>query len=187
MAEFLENIRESIDFGKDVLESVEGLYGASKARYEDLTDAKIREFKNTYRPLELGIINGSNQTLRFDGQYFESGTWFVKPQPNEVPPGTACILFVANKTGKSHGVSGAAKYAICGTSDYLYIGFRNPEVGGYRTFIAVSNNRPAKWAFDNSVDDRTKTIFEENYQLSATLRKPRKCSYKFFEYCIAPN
>ena len=57
------------------------------------------EFKERHRSLELAIINGSSKELRFSKEHFDSGTWFVSPEPLVLKPGEASIAYVASRPG----------------------------------------------------------------------------------------
>ena len=144
-----------------------------------------KEFRNRFRSLELAVINGTDRCLHFKGEFFREGTWFVSPQPLVIEPGTGSIAFVATKQRAIYtGVGGGLEYKLDGTDFSLYMGFTNPIVGCYKTFVEVEAWRSAKWAYENSKDDTVNRQRNHGYFSTCTLRPSRHSPFRKVEYTV---
>jgi hypothetical protein len=171
--------------GRDVINEVGGIYDAALGFYQKLDGAA--EFKERHRSLELVIVNATHEMLEFDSEYFDTGAWFYHPEPLRIHPGDVSILFVASKAGSfATGVTGGLKYRIGCTGKALFMGFCNPHIGSYKTFVAVDDqSQSAKWAYDECSDDSVKVRENDHgFRLTTRMREPKQSPYKLFEYTI---
>ena len=74
----LAEIQAAIEAGKSSIDAVSGLYDSALSVYGSLDGA--RQLKDRYRSLEL-VVNGTSNNLKYDGEYFDSGTWFESLNP----------------------------------------------------------------------------------------------------------
>lgn len=187
MADKLAAVQAAIAAGKDIVNDLAGVYDAALNFYGKFQGAT--DFKDRHRSLELALVNGCPNSLEFDSEYFDSGTWFTSPQPLVVGPGDTSMSFVANRQGSvMTGVTGGVKYRISGTNLALYMGFTNPEMGSYKNYVEVRpNDQPARYAYDNSNDDSVKIRSNDyGFRLTCTMRNPKISSFRLFEYTIVP-
>lgn len=155
-----------VKIGQETAKLVETLDGA-------------RELKNRARSMELVIANGSKYPLKFCQEYFSSGTWFSQPDLN-VAPGDATIATVANRQGSVlTGVTGGMAWEIVGTRKYLILGFTNPCMGSYKTWIDVLDRPDAKYGYDHSKDDSVKMYTKEGFALLAQLKSSNIAHRRF--------
>ncbi len=180
-------IKEAVLSGKDLInDAASNCYDAAVSFYHKLDGGS--DFKDRHRSLELVIANASNETLEFDSEYFDAGTWFHHPEPLRLQPGDVTMLFVASNAGSLvTGVNGALKYRIASTDKCLFVGFSNPNIGSYKTYVAVDHQtQTARWAYERCEDDTVKVKPNDfGYQLTAKMRPPKQSPFKLIEYTIA--
>jgi len=138
-----------------------------------------KELKNRARSLELAIANGSKYPLRFSKEYFSSGTWYSQPKL-EVAPGETTIATVANRQGSWFtGVTGGMSWEIVGTGKYLILGFTNPYIGSFKTWVGVLDRSDPKYGYDNSYDDSIKRKSENGFAVLAQLKSSDMADKEF--------
>ena len=74
----LAEIQAAIEAGKSSINAVGGLYDSALSVYGRFDGA--RQLKDRHRSLEL-VVNGTSNNLKYDGEYFDSGTWFESLNP----------------------------------------------------------------------------------------------------------
>ncbi|XP_041355798.1 uncharacterized protein LOC121373308 [Gigantopelta aegis] len=177
-----DDVKAAIWAGNDVMQSIPTMLISAKSNYGEFGE---KDFKSRYRSLELSIINGTDRCLHFKDEYFREGTWFVSPQPLILEPGAGSIAFVATKQrGLLTGVGGGLEYLLEGTDFCLYMGFTNPVIGCYKTFIQLEQAKSAKWAYDNSHNDTVKRHRNHGYFVTCTLRPALYSPFRKMEYTI---
>ena len=74
---------------------------------------------------------------------------------------------VSNRQGSWFtGVTGGIKLRIEGTPVFIYLGFNNPYVGGYKNFGELSEeNRNARYGYDSSENNSPKVVTHDVYKL----------------------
>ena len=178
----LKHIQTTAQAGKSVVNSdtfeLESLYG-------NIDESSV--FKGRYRSLELAIINGTTHNLRFDSEYFYSGTWFCSPDKLVVKPGSGTVALVANRAGSAYGVTGGWRWKIEGTTKYVVMGFTNPSVGCYKTSIQCTSDKSvtAESGYDCAYDDSVKFKTENGFILSALLGQAKRGGDKLIEYIVS--
>lgn len=180
----LAEIQAAIEAGKSSINAVGGLYDSALSVYGRFDGA--RQLKDRHRSLEL-VVNGTSNNLKYDGEYFDSGTWFESLNPLVIQPGKAAVAFVANRQGSfMTGVSGGLRFEIEGTGKYLVIGFTNPYMGSYKTSIHVcGSDKTAKYGYDHAENDSIKFDKEQGFLLVALLGEAKKGAIKLMEYKIS--
>lgn len=178
-------IRAAMEAGKSSIDAVGGLYDSALSVYGRFDGAK--ELKDRHRSLELVVVNGTSNNLKYNDEHFDSGTWFESLKPLVIQPGKAAVAFVANRQGSfMTGVAGGLRFEIEGTGKYLVIGFTNPHMGSYKTSIHVcGSDKPAKYGYDHAEDDSIKFYKEQGFLLAARLSKAKKDAMKLMEYAIS--
>lgn len=187
MAAKVAALKEAISSGKDILGDMGEIVDKALAFYGKFEGAL--EFRDRHRSLELTVVNACRYTLEFDSEHFDSGTWFVSPQPLVIEPGNISVLYVADRQGSfCCGVSGGLKYRIAGSGKCLYVGFTNPHMGCYKTFVDVTGGSEGpQYAYDNSQDDTVKQKNAGGFRVTCTLKEGKKSPFKNFQYTIEDN
>jgi len=70
-------VQAAIETGKSSTDAVGGLYDSAVSVYGKFDGA--RQLKDRHRSLEL-VVNGTSNNLKYDGEYFDSGTWCFRGQ-----------------------------------------------------------------------------------------------------------
>ena len=148
-------------------------------------------FRRYKRSLELTIHNNTKgATFKFEEQHFGSGTWFESFTSSVVAPGEFSKALVANRTGAIAGVAGGLRFSIESKGKekcYLIIGFKNPFVGSYKTYISVEEKpKDAKSGTKNAKTDHHKlfTVYQ-GYEVEAKLTTPAAGGNKHFLFTIS--
>lgn len=137
------------------------------------------------RTLDIAIVNGTGDDLRLVEEYFYSGSWYVSPNPVNVPPGAISIGYAASRPYSIFGVIGGLMYELAGKGKYVYIGFANPTLGYYKTFVELSNKRhSAVWACKQLKDDTTKNRFDGTHNILAEIKTPKVSKFRLFRYTV---
>ena len=160
---------------------IPGMFSTFKHCYGNFRDD---EFKQRKRSLELTIINGTDRCLRFKDEYFSTGTWFLSPQPLVIKPSEGSLLYVVSREKAMSGVAGGLEYELDGTDMNLYMGFSNPILGCYKSFIQLNSYQSAKWACSNCLNDTVKHHKNNGYLVTATMRSPFYSPFRRIEYTI---
>ena len=183
----------------------EGKVSEDKASKEKMTEEELQEklkelmaqevtsnaerFRRRKRSLELTIHNRTSEaTLRFQDQYFCSGTWYENFSSCVVPPGKFSKAFVASRSGSLVGVTGGLRFKIedKGAVKYLMLGFKNPLIRSYKTYIEVTEKfEPAKYGYDNAEDDHHKLFINKGFEVEAKLTAPLEGGNKQVLYVIS--
>lgn len=173
-----------------------------RAAHHFNSDAYGKMFSRRFRSLELTISNEtSGVSLKFpgeDGEFFKTGTWFEHFCPRVVSPGTYSKGFVTNKSRAPTGVTGGLKFIIESTNDteataarpkYLIIGFTNPLLGCYKTFISITTNPNlgARHGYDNAENNTHKFKTVEGFNIEAYLTCPAEGGNKQMIFKISDS
>ena len=155
----------------------------------NMPDNYKKTFQKRYRSLELLVWNRTKHgTLKFAEEYFASGTWFENFLPSVIPPEKHSTAFVTNKPGVLAGVKGGLMFNmdVQGTRKYLSIGFANPVVGGYKTYISIKDDDlGAKNGFDNAKNDKHKLHTIGEFVVEANLTTPREGGNKQMIFIVS--
>ncbi len=102
----------------------------------------------------------------YKGDYFDSGAWYKTWYP-EIKSLFINQGLVANKQGSFFcGVTGGIKLQIEGTNVFIYLGFNNPYMGGYKNFGELSSaNKSPRYGYDKSVNNSPKVSTLGKYKL----------------------
>ncbi|KAK3582936.1 hypothetical protein CHS0354_019943 [Potamilus streckersoni] len=152
----------------------------------DLSMTLIDEFRTRFRTLEICIENKTSEALSFTGSYFATGGMFqIDESPRDVVPRSGSVYFLAS-TLYFTGVSGGWKFKVVGTDLYLYIGFCNPLLGRYKTFVNLNKDGtlPAEWPYNESMDSSMKTSECDGYIAEVTLTYPHYSNFQRMHYKI---
>ncbi|KAL3857212.1 hypothetical protein ACJMK2_011904 [Sinanodonta woodiana] len=150
-----------------------------KLHYPDLSPTEIKEFKQLFRSLEIFIDNKTKKALSFEDSYFfHAGMFHNNEKPPDVVPLSGSVYFLGN-TAYLTGVSGGWRFKVVGTDLFLYIGFSNPFLGRYKTFVSLTKNGtlPAKWPYKELKDGSMKTDKCEEYIAEVTFTHPHYSSF----------
>jgi hypothetical protein len=126
--------------------------------------------KGRSRTLQLTFSNLLRQQVSYAGDYFDSGVWYKTWTPT-MRPGSITQGTVANRQGSfMTGVTGGIKLRIeAGNGKpaaYIYLGFNNPYVGGYKNFGEISTlNKPPKYGYSKSSNNSPKNSVSNGYRL----------------------
>ena len=143
------------------------------------------EFANRRRTLDIAILNNTTDTLRFVEDYFYCGSWYVSPKPVNIPPREISIAYVSSRKPSILGVNGGVMYELLRQSKFLYIGFDNPTIGSYKTFIDLSGQRrSAEWACRQTKTDSVKNHYDGNYHIMAVLKPPTQSKFRLLRYTL---
>lgn len=94
----------------------------------------VQGISDRARSLQLTFVNLSGKDVVLEDTYFDSGEWYT-PWPSTIKGGMNCQGSVASKdVSLFTGVTGGLKLKILGTIIYIYLGFNNPYVGGYKNY-----------------------------------------------------
>ena len=132
-----------------------------------------KEFKKKSRSLELTVINNTREaTLTFAKEYFDSGTWFEHFSTSVIRRNDVTKAFVSNRERALAGVTGGMSFKIekknC-KDQYLQMGFTNPLLGSYKTYIGIGGSRGAKYAYEHARDDSHKLRVCGEYRVEAVI------------------
>lgn len=142
-------------------------------------------FTSRRRSLDIEIVNETESLLRFVGEEFRRGEWFVSPDPVNIDPGKSCLAFVCSKATSLLGVKGGLVYELVGKGKYLYIGFDNPLIGPMKTFIEMSNAvKSAKWACNQLQSASVKNISYDGFDIMAVIKPPRQSPFRLIQYTV---
>lgn len=145
----------------------------------------LGRFKSRLRSLDLEIVNKTKSELRFVGEEFLNGTWYVSPDPVNIKAGNTCMALVCSKVVSVVGVTGGLMYELVGKGKYLYIGFDNPVVGPMKTFIELSNTvKSAKWACTQLKSGSVKNISQDGYDVIAVIKPPKQSRFRLMQYTL---
>lgn len=141
--------------------------------------------KDRTRSLQLTFVNLIGRDVVVEESYFDSGTWFQSWNPI-IRTGTIVQGTVANRQGSWFtGVTGGMRLKVQGTNMYIYLGFNNPYIGGYKFYAELSQiRRPAKYGYDNSNDNNMKNTQLAGYRLQA-VQTPSTITQMAFVYEIS--
>ena len=148
------------------------------------------EFQSRYRSLELFIVNKTKEaTLQLKDEYFSSGSWFEHFPQATMEPGKEYKAFVANRKGAGTGVTGGLQFSINRETKYLLLGFTNPIMGCYKTYVNIllDDSCTAKKGYDNAQDDKHKVVTAEGYELEATLSQAKEGGDKMIIFTISDS
>ena len=142
-----------------------------------------KEFEKKLRSLELTVSNVTKAaTLTFAGEFFDSGTWFEHFSASVIGPNGASKCFVSNKEGAPTGVTGGITFKIEQKNrkdKYLRIGFTNPFLGCYKTYIGIGGSPGAKLGYENEL-----RVLDE-YKVEAVLTASQEGGDKQMIYTIS--
>ncbi|KAL3857228.1 hypothetical protein ACJMK2_011920 [Sinanodonta woodiana] len=136
----------------------------------DLSPTEIKEFKQRFRSLEICIDNKTSEALSFMECYFCTGGMFqINERPRDVVPRSGSVYLVAS-TAYFTGVSGGLKFKVVGKDLYLHIGFSNPFLGSYKTFVRLTKDGTvtAEWPYFMLNDGSKKTDECDKYIVELT-------------------
>jgi hypothetical protein len=141
--------------------------------------------KDRTRSLQLTFVNLIGRDVVVEESYFDSGTWFQSWNPI-IKTGTIVQGTVANRQGSWFtGVTGGMRLKVQGTNMYIYLGFNNPYIGGYKFYAELSQTwRPAKYGYDHSNDNNMKNTQFAGYRLQA-VQTPSTITQMAFVYEIS--
>lgn len=114
----------------------------------------------------MTFSNLSNRKVLYVDDYFDSGAWFRTWQ-SEIKPKFVNQGLVANKQGSWFcGVTGGIKLRIDGTGIFIYLGFTNPYIGGYKNFgeLTLENKGPS-YGYDRSYNNSPKSSTLSGFKL----------------------
>lgn len=179
---------DNIPAGQSIIEELPEVYNAVTSFAAKISGAK--ECVNRTRNLELIIINATKDTtLKMDNPskdyYFDSGT-AQEYGDLIIPPKAFTVSLVCSRAGGiMTGVTGAYRYKLDNKNLYYYIGFTNPYAGCFKIYSDLASDKSAKWAYENTVDE--KPIIKETgkYSLYAKRHPSNNGFYAMYEYYIA--
>ncbi|KAL3856166.1 hypothetical protein ACJMK2_010949 [Sinanodonta woodiana] len=140
----------------------------------DLSTSLIQKFKSQLRSLEVYINNQTSEALVFLESYFFTGGMFASnDKPRDIQPHSGCVYFLANKSIVA-GVSGGFKFKVVGKDVYMYLGFSNPLMGSYKTFVYLMKDgyQSAEQAYDMAENDSLKMVVCDEYIAEVALTYP---------------
>ena len=167
-------------------ENAESAQGGKKL---NLTGA-VKALQKLWRSLELIIYNKTKgTTLKFDEDYFFTGIWFEPLSSSTIPPCSISVAYVASKPGAFTGVTGGCTFKMQSKGEkvkYVIIGFTNPVVGSYKTYISISDENPgAKNGYENATDINYQHLTYGDYAAEATITVPREWGNKQMLFTIS--
>ena len=146
---------------------------------------ETNEFSSRRRTLDIAILNNTKYVLRFVEDYFYCGSWYVSPKPVNISPSEISIAYVSSRKPSLFGVNGGIMYELLGQSKFLYIGFDNPTIGRYKTFIELTGQRrSAEWACKQTKTDSVKNHYDGNYHIMAVMKPPKQSKYRLLRYTL---
>lgn len=145
-------------------------------------------FKRRIRGLELTIRNKTEKiTLKFEKEYFNSGTWFRMFRSIQILPDESSRALVANRSGALTGVSGGLMFTFeSNTKKYLIIGFTNPLIGCYKTYISISDvDLGPENGYANAINDQHKHEVIGGFVVEAIITDPEEGGNKQMIFTIS--
>lgn len=93
---------------------------------------------------------------------------------------------VANSQGGfATGVTGGMRFRIDGTNIYVYVGFCNPYIGGYKFYGEISSiKKPASYGYERSFDNYPKNTYWAGYRLQV-VQTPSTITQMAFVYQLS--
>ena len=149
-------------------------------------------FRKRFCSLELSIVNKTERaTLQLKEEHFSSGSWFEHFLQASMEPGKTYTAFVSSKKGAPFGVTGGLKFAINNgkKQKYLILGFTNPMLGSYGTYINISvdDDCTARSGHENSKNNSHKFLTVEGYQLEAVVQQAQEGGDKMIIFTISDS
>ena len=150
-----------------------------------------KEFEKKLRSLELTVSNDTKAaTLTFAGEHFDSGTWFEHLSASVIGPNQASKGFVSNRESAPTGVTGGLTFKIEQKNrkdKYLRIGFTNPFLGSFKTYIGIGGSPGAKLGYENAEDDSHKLRVLDEYKVEAVLTAAQEGGDKQMIFTISDS
>ena len=148
-----------------------------------------KDFEKKLRSLELTVSNDTKAaTLTFAGEYFDSGTWFEHFSASVIGANKASKGFVSNREGAPTGVAGGIAFKIeqkDRKDKYLRIGFTNPFLGCFKTYIGIWGTPGAELGYENAEDDSHKLRVLDEYKVEAVLTASQEGGDKLMIFTIS--
>lgn len=150
-----------------------------------------KKFSGRLRSLELTLENKTtNVTVSFEEEYFWSGDWFEHFSRSSIKPGETSKAFVASKFLALAGVTGGLMFKIIINGirepSYLIIGFTNPSLGCYKTYIEVSGVRlGARHGYNNAKDNTHKICECNGFKVEAVFAASNNGGGKHMKFLLS--
>ena len=150
----------------------------------------VKALQKRWRSLELTVYNKTKGTvLKFHEDYFSTGKWFEPFSASTIPPCSSSMAFVVSKPGALTGVTGGCTFTMESKGEkakYVIIGFTNPVVGSYKTYISINDENPgAKNGYDNAKDENYQHVTVGDYTAEATITVPHEWGNKQMLFVVS--
>lgn len=147
--------------------------------------ADFRSFRSRFRSLDIKIVNETGHILRFVGDDFRSGTWYVPLDPVNIRPGETCLGYACSREISFVGVHGGVMYELVGSGVYLYIGFSNTVIGPMKTFIELRNTiESARWVSSKVKTGSADVISFRDFNATALIQPPEQSPFRLMIYTL---